>query len=339
MSVKFKITGMEEQQDGTKRTDWIKKDGTAVKGKGGTEMMLEKMLELVPKELTDQVNIICSRVRDENLSKDKPNILWLHDTWDDPETQHLREESSLKRFDKLVFVSNYQFQTYHLAHQIPYSKSVVLKNAIVPFDKIKKSKRGKLKLIYHTTPHRGLELLVPIFETLWNDQWKDKIQLDVFSSFSMYGWPQKDEPFQAIIDRCKEHEGINYHGAVDNKIVRKALEKAHIFAYPNIWPETSCISAMEAISAGCSIVCPNHAALPETTANFAVQYQYNEDPQKHANYHVGLLNFLLENYWDENHQAKLDIMKLYADQFYDWDNRASEWQGVIQSVLQNAKSK
>ena len=64
MSVSFKITGMEEEQDLTKRTDWIKKDGTAVKGKGGTEMMLEKMMELVPKELTDQVNIICSRVRD-----------------------------------------------------------------------------------------------------------------------------------------------------------------------------------------------------------------------------------------------------------------------------------
>ena len=247
MSVKFKITGMEEQQDGTKRTDWIKKDGTAVKGKGGTEMMLEKMLELVPKELTDQVNIICSRVRDENLSKDKPNILWLHDTWDDPETQHLREESSLKRFDKLVFVSNYQFQTYHLAHQIPYSKSVVLKNAIVPFDKIKKSKRGKLKLIYHTTPHRGLELLVPIFETLWTDQWKDKIQLDVFSSFSMYGWPQKDAPFQAIIDRCKAHEGINYHAAVDNKMrpyihFEPKSTKEQLIEGKNLFNKAACVS-------------------------------------------------------------------------------------------------
>ena len=48
---------------------------------------------------------------------------------------------------------------------------------------------------------------------------------------------------------------------------------------------------------------------------------------------------MLENYWDENHQAKLDIQKLYADQFYDWDNRASEWKGAIQAVLQNAKSK
>ena len=95
---------------------------------------------------------------------------------------------------------------------------------------------------------------------------------------------------------------------------------------------------MEAMSAGCSIVCPNFAALPETTANFAVQYQYNENPSIHANYHVGLLNFLLENYWDENHQAKLDIQKLYADQFYSWENRASEWQGVINTVLNNAKS-
>jgi hypothetical protein len=43
---------------------------------------------------------------------------------------------------------------------------------------IRKSKE-RIKLIYHTTPHRGLQILVPVFEKLC--EWHDDIELDVFS--------------------------------------------------------------------------------------------------------------------------------------------------------------
>ena len=65
------------------------------------------------------------------------------DTWDDPESQHLKEKESRDRFDKLVFVSNYQFQTYHLAHGIDYREAVVLKNAIEPIPDYEKDKGDK----------------------------------------------------------------------------------------------------------------------------------------------------------------------------------------------------
>ena len=41
---------------------------------------------------------------------------------------------------------------------------------------------------------------------------------------------------------------MTYHGFKPNDVVRKALSEAHIFAYPSIWVETSCISAIEAMS-------------------------------------------------------------------------------------------
>jgi len=326
--MKFTVTGLDDPLDGT-----INENGDVVAARGGTEMMKEGLLERLDPDLASQFNIICSRVRD--ISDEKKNILWLHDTWDDPEAQHLREAESRSRFAKLVFVSNYQFQTYHLGHGIPYRESVVLKNAITPIDLDEKDKEADvIRLIYHTTPHRGLEILVPVFDHLWNNGYEDKIHLDVFSSFNIYGWPQRDEPYQELFQKCKDHPGITYHGSVENNVVREYLKQAHIFTYPNIWPETSCISVIEAMSAGCAVICPNYAALSETTGNFANMYQWHEDPNSHANIFASILKVLLDKYHDPFHKDKLSMQKIWTDAFYSWDNRIPEWDGLLRG-LQN----
>ena len=94
----------------------------------------------------------------------------------------------------------------------------------------------------------------------------DNVHLDVFSSFNAYGWAERDEPYQELFDKIEAHPQMTYHGFKPNNIVRNALQKAHIFAYPSIWMETSCIALMEAMSAGLMCVHPNLAALPETAA-------------------------------------------------------------------------
>tara|TARA_Y100001973_G_scaffold106369_1_gene183849 strand:- start:7931 stop:8908 length:978 start_codon:yes stop_codon:yes gene_type:complete len=324
--MKFKVTGMDADDESN-----IDNNGNVLGAKGGTEMMREGLLSRLNPSLSDKFNIISSRVRD--LSDNKKNVLWLHDTWDDPESQHLKEKESRDRFDKLVFVSNYQFQTYHLAHGIDYREAVVLKNAIEPIPDYEKDKGDKINFIYHTTPHRGLELLVPSFKALY-DHYGDMLHLDVYSSFNIYGWPQRDEPYQKVFDMCDEHPGITNHGTVPNDEIRKALQKAHIFAYPNIWPETSCIALMEAMSARCAIVTNNHAALAETSANFANMYQMDEDPNRHAQSFVNMCDAVIKDFWNERHEAKLNFQKIYADNFYSWGGRIPEWEGMLNSLLQ-----
>ena len=94
-------------------------DGTYTEAKGGTELMNKALYERVDNDLLDQFYIIKSRVR--WTDPKKKNILWLHDTWDDPESQHLKDAEQRKRFAKLVFVSNYQLPTYNLALGVPYA--------------------------------------------------------------------------------------------------------------------------------------------------------------------------------------------------------------------------
>ena len=317
--MEFKITG----------ADTITADGTAANAKGGTERMKDELMSRLSPELKEEFNIICSRVRE--VPEDKKNILWLHDLWNDPEAMHLREEGSIDRFDKLVFVSNYQFQTYHMGHNVPYNKSIVLRNAIEVFEEHEKPNDDQIRLIYHTTPHRGLELLVPVFEHLYQS-YGDRIVLDVYSSFDIYGWPQRNEPYEPLFEQCRQHPGINYHGTVSNEEVREALKKAHIFAYPSIWMETSCIAAIEAMSAGCAVVCPNYGALPETTGGLATIYPWSEDTNYHANQFANVLKVVIDNYWHEGLQGKLRFTKTYADNLYNWDTRIEEWVALLRSL-------
>jgi len=295
--------------------------------KGGTEQMYEGLMSRLPSHLTDRFNIICSRVRDVDSSK--RNLLWLHDTWDDPESQHLKDKKSLDRFEKLIFVSHYQQSTYNLGLGVPYDKGIVLQNAIVPIEQHEKP-QGTINIIYHTTPHRGLELLVPVCEFLAKQNLD--FHLDVYSSFNIYGWPARDEPYLALFERIKNHPNMTYHGFQSNSVIREALKKAHIYAYPSIWPETSGISVIEAMSAGCNVICPTLAALPETCANFAVMYGWNEDNNKHANMFAGLLGMVIQEYRASFNQERLKFQKAYFDSFYNWDMRARQWQDFLESL-------
>jgi glycosyltransferase involved in cell wall biosynthesis len=304
------------------------KDGTYDGAMGGTELMNKALYERVDNDLLDEFYIIKSRVS--WTDKDKPNVLWLHDTWDDPEVQHLKEQESRDRFAKLVFVSNYQLATYNLALGVPYQNAIVLRNAIDPIE-YKEKDEDVIRIIYHTTPHRGLNLVVAAVKAI-AEEMGDKIHLDVYSSFEAYGWKERDKPYEDLFEEIRQHPNMTYHGFQPNDVVRSALQEAHIFAYPSVWPETSCISAIEAMSAGCEVVCPNFAALPETTGNFARMYQFNEDMGEHANVFANQLFQAIVEHRDENLQKKLMFQKNWVDNFFNWDLRAAEWTNMLQSI-------
>lgn len=296
------------------------------KSKGGTELMMERLYSSISPELLSKFQIIPSRVR--NLDPTKVRILYCHDLPHDPESHHLANEG-WKKFHRLVFVSHWQMQAYINQYNIPYSRCVVLKNAIDPIEPHEKS-QGPIRLGYWSTPHRGLEILVPVFEKLAEKH--DNIELDVFSSFALYGWEERDKMYEPLYDRCRAHPRIHYHGAVPNDEVRKQLANIHILAYPNIWVETSCMVLMEAMSAKCVAVHPNLGALAETGANWTNMYQFHENVNDHANIFYDAMNATLETIQDQENYATLPSAKAYADLFYNWNYRAKQWEAFLTSI-------
>lgn len=300
---------------------------------GGTELMIEGLRKWADPELLEQVHIIPSRVRE--LSSDKPNILWVHDLWSDPEMTRMNDPIWRAQFAAIVFVSNWQRATYMVGHDMPYDGTIIMRNAIEPIPLHVKpvEEDTPIKLIYHTTPHRGLQILVPVFERIYQDL-GDKIHLDVFSSFNAYGWPERDAPYKQLFDRCREHPGITYHGYKPNHVVREALKEAHIFAYPSIWEETSCIAAMEAMAAGCQIVCSDMGALPETTAGFGHTYPYTTDLGEHS---IMFEAFLRRAIYGVREFSTIYLTKQqanFANIMYNWQVRGQQWNALLRGVIE-----
>jgi glycosyltransferase involved in cell wall biosynthesis len=283
--------------------------------------------------LYEQIQIICSRVRE--LETDKPRIFWVHDTADDPEVQFLRREPwKVDLFDAIVFVSHWQQQQYSMFLGVPYEKGVVMQHAIEPFPVHDKPKDGKIRLIYASTPHRGLEVLLDAFEQL-NDS---RAVLEVFSSFDIYDRAEQNKEFQGLYDRAKFMKNVEYHPSVPNNVIREAMQRSHILAYPSIYPETSCITVIEAMSAGLLCLVPNLAALPETCANFAWMYNFINDKDQHAKVYSELLKGAIDQYWNDSLQNILKTQKAYFDVFYSWDQRAHKWNQLMESVLHKNSS-
>ena len=306
----------------------LAEDSLSKKAMGGTELMKYALIQKLSPKLLENFQIFVSRVEEE-LDETKLRIYWLQDLPGDPASDHLKN-GGWKKFHKIVCNSNWQMQAYVNHYKIPYSKCVVLLNAIEPIPAHTKPD-GTIRLAYWSTPHRGLNILVPVFEKLCEKY--DNIELDVYSSFKIYGWEQRDADFEPLFEQCRQHPKINYHGSIPNADLKKALEQTHIFAYPNTWTETSCITLMEAMSAGLVCVHPNLGCLYETSANWTAMYQYDEDINSHANLFYNILNAVIENYGDQNVQGRVAAQKNYADAFYSWDVRSVQWESLLASLL------
>lgn len=312
-----------------KNQDLIELNELNKNSNGGTELTTRKLYDNIPREMLEGIQIITSRVR--HLDDNKIKILHLHDLPLDPESKHLEDPTLRNRFDKLVFSSNWQYQQFRDYLGVPYnSKSTVIETGVDPLSLIQKPK-DKIRLIYTSTPHRGLEILVPIFIELAKRY--PEIELDVYSSFGIYGWEERDEPYKHIFQMCKDHPQINYHGWQENSVVREAYQKAHIFAYPCIWPETSCRSLIEAMSAGCVCVHPNYGALPETSGGLTVMYDGDmENNHNHANIFAHTLMYAIENIKNNDMSGLLNFTKAYVDTKHAWQNVSVKWQGLITSL-------
>ena len=298
---------------------------------GGTELMKYGLHDRLPSKLLEQFQIIPSRVRE--LSKTKKKIYWVHDLAQDPEMAHLKD-GGWEKFDAIVCVSHWQKQQIQNFLGVPASKLTVLQNAIDPIEvDSKPDPKDGINIIYHTTPHRGLELLVPVMD--WVDEMLPDINwhLDVYSSFEIYGWKERDKEYEGLFEKIKNHPKMTYHGYKPNEEVKEALKKAHIFALPSIWPETSCIALIEAMSAGCICVHSSLAALPETSSNWTLQYDFTEDMNEHASRHALTLADALRLVDEENMKDRLSMQKAYIDGFYDWQSRAKQWEVFLTSLL------
>lgn len=263
--------------------------------------------------IPSNVHIHVSTVQ--NIVPDKINIFWAHQAHDQPSVQNIPWDA----LHTAIFVSEWQRSQYIKYLGAPEDRSIVIRNAIIPIKTLRRCD-GKIKIIYTSTPFRGLDILLNAFDELN----RDDVELHVYSSMKLYGTEYHanlDVQYRPLYDQAARLG--HYHGSVPNKELREALTRSDIFAYPNTWEETSCLCAIEAISAGCYTITSDLGALRELRPNVLYSPTFG-----HLDQFKSLLNTAINNVksgnWKDN--------RIAFNREYDWNTRKHEWAGILEKI-------
>ncbi len=259
-------------------------------------------------------------------------VLWTHHEPIQPAMRKLTDKDVADRWDNIVCVSDWQRQSYVDEFKLAPERITVMRNAIAPSferlflsaDDLGNAKSNPLTLAYTSTPYRGLHLLLDIFPEYRRSN--PEARLHAYSSMAVY---QNHDAYDAdmfkwIYDTLRTTDGAEYVGSVPQPTLAERLATSHILAYPNIFPETSCISVMEALAAGMRVVTSNFAALPETTEGFAdlVPLDFRDQEGFVRDYKHTLAE---RPYRIEDEAEALYGQVVHMNQNHTWSVRARQW--------------
>lgn len=305
-------------------------------GVGGTEIMGRAWQDYVLPAAPDLADWHwCVIPGDNQLSPDSSNIVWLHPHHMEEGIERLLDKEFQKHFKAYVFVSNWQYERFGERLQLPMEKCYVLKNAIKPFEAHKKPE-GKLQLMFHPNPIRGLDILLEsiklipeedfelhIFHELDPDERKKQFQQGLQTYEYSHINQQEEQFLRYCLRLANEDKRVVRHTRTNNSKIREQLMNTHIFAYPTYFMETSCICMIEALCAGCSVLSSNLAALPETGLGFARHYGFIPDRQKHIERFTRELKRTISEYREGKFDNTLQIE--ICNKYYGWDSRVKDW--------------
>jgi glycosyltransferase involved in cell wall biosynthesis len=271
-------------------------------------------------------------------------VLWTLQTSDSPAMQPLEQSEVREALNAIVFASQWQRTTFERILPADFDRSRVIHSAIspamrdlfAPGESIVAHKRPPA-LVYNGAPDRGLDILAHVFADI-----RKKIpgtELLVYSSVpgDQISAEKEAARFGNLYQLCRGAPGIRYAGALPPAKLAPKLREAAILAYPNHKAETSGITVLEAMAAGCRVVSSQLGALEEITDGFARLIPVGDDWLTFAEAFVDETVRMLEE-WQEQPQ---EMDRMLADQVARvnaesiWPRRAAEWEELFASIAAN----
>lgn len=296
------------------------------RAQGGTEIMVEALRARLGDAL-DAVDLHVNGFPPERLTG-KPLMVWFHHDTDQGAVQWCRDKALTERVELFVFVSYWQRDRYVEAFGLPPGRCVVLRNATETGAALRPWRPGTTRRIaYTSTPFRGLDILLDA----WDRLRPDDAELHIWSSWRLYRLDDDPEA-RRLFDRARSLANVHYRGIVPNDVLREELRQVDYLAYPSRFAETSCLSVIEAMAAGCRVICSSLGALPETTAGFARLYPWRRDADAHAEAFAALLDDELARPWAGRLELA-EAQQTYCRLIYDWSVRVEEWRTLLGQVV------
>lgn len=310
--------------------------------------------ENIPSEIfapNDTITVVVNGPADigsairEAVPRPKPLILWTGHAHDQPAVQGLKHSEFRAVWDKIACVSPWQRTMFGEHLGVPAEQVEILRNGIAPAfenlfrnaEELADAKRDELKLVYTSTPFRGLDMLLACFPAIHRRH--PEAWLDVYSSMQVYNQGPANDPYAKLYEQCRATPGIRYRGSLAQPLLAKELAASSVLAYPNTFAETSCIAVMESLAAGLLVVTSDLGALGETCSGFG---KLLEPPTKTRtreqfaiDYARVLDHALGEIKSDRKQFAERQFQQVRAlNETCTYDVRAGEWIAAAQRWLQ-----
>jgi len=194
-----------------------------------------------------------------------------------------------------------------------------------PEDKIK---RNLKRLIYTSSPDRGLVELLQIFKRA--REYVDDLELHVFYGFDNiknllkkqknYNWKK------TILDveKYANQPGVTLHGRIGQKQLYEEFMKSGIWCYPTTFSESSCISCLEAQSLGAIPITNPYWALKDNVKHgIFIMGDPKSDPLVRARYVQSIVQ--VANSTEGQEQIRMNMSPIIMCQ-YNWDIMVDRWE-------------
>lgn len=242
-----------------------------------------------------------------------------------------QKDVCLDRVEKYFCLSHRHAKFVSEYHGIPLDKILVTSNGL-DFSRFEDTsvKRDPFKLIYSSSPDRGLERLLDFFPQL-----DERATLHVYYGFENF----RDQDYVTKVKNRMEafnkgaKQRIFYHGRIGQDELAKEFQSAAIWAYPSWFEETYCITALEAMAGGSVVLSSNYWGLIDTVKDGGILLPMHDNRNsvfnpEYAQKWISECNKLLSdhNYQEEWRQKGLERVRRFK-----WSAVAEQWGRFFQT--------
>lgn len=271
-------------------TDWDE-NTLASKGHGGSETAAIEVAKWIKKKTNRRVKIFHPRARREVMPsgveylpiqelqgylqnvEPKAHIAWRHSV---PLTKaksyvwchdlQCPGADKSANYDKIVALSGFHKNYLQETNGVPEDKIVLGFNGINPDDFDYVAQKDPLKVVFSSSPDRGLSQSIEIVKKAREFSGLD-IKLHCFYGFENMRKMGAGQWADEIEAKIRDNPFVIAHGLVTKKDLMEHFTEAGVWLYPADFIETYCITAIEALCAGTWGIVRSMGALPYTLAD------------------------------------------------------------------------
>ena len=177
------------------------------------------------------------------------------------------------KIEKYFCLSNAHKQFVSGHHNIPLDKILMTSNG-VDFSRFENKgiKKDPYKMIYSSSPDRGLEILLSLFPKVKKEV--PEVTLDIFYGFENF---QDQNYVKKMFEIIKKTPGVTYHGRVGQDELAEEFLRSSVWAYPTWFEETFAITALEAMAAGTIVLSSDYWGLMDTVKEGGILLPMNNN--------------------------------------------------------------